>query len=255
MVRESVLAAPSQGWRLVGTSWHTAFWGYRFYQGLIQLKPQPINLQSPRHPATLASSLRYLISYFYTTLMAGYRRLGRKQDCFTLLGVMQQHAVLPSATVFSVLQQACWGHLDATGEVRQILRLMEDMNVQPETSNYNALIRTYGDAGLFTNALQVANRLREAGVPWNEFTYTYLIFAAVNAGQVELAVRLLSQMRSDGVRPTSKQYISVFLGLAQAGYYEDAKRVFKRLVKLGSCGTQAFNVMIGDLFEFECFEL
>eukprot|EP00438_Fugacium_kawagutii_P028979 Skav210540 [mRNA] locus=scaffold3045:417603:422174:- [translate_table: standard] len=186
---------------------------------------------------------RYLISYFYTTLMAGYRRLGRKQDCFTLLGVMQQHAVLPSATVFSVLQQACWGHLDATGEVRQILRLMEDMNVPPETSNYNALIRTYGDAGLFTNALQVANRLREAGVPWNDFTYTYLIFAAVNAGQVELAVRLLSQMRSDGVRPTSKQYITVFLGLAQAGYYEDAKRVFKRIHCRQGCMSAAVETM------------
>lgn len=186
-----------------------------------------------------------LTTYLYATLMAGYRRLGCVQDCFTIFGVVQQHAVQPSAIVFAILQQACWGHLDATGEVRQILRLMEDMNVQPETSNYNALIRTYSDSGQFTNALQVANRLREAGVAWNEFTYTYLLFAAVNAGQVELGVRLLSQMRSDGVRPSSKQYITVFLGLAKSGYYEDAIRVFERLVSLGSCGTEAFNVMIG----------
>ena len=197
----------------------------------------------------LAHSRRFLplTTYLYATLMAGYRRLGRLQDCFTIFGVVQQHAVQPNAIVFAILQQACWGHLDATGEVRQILRLMEDMNVEPGTSNYNALIRTYSDSGQFTNALQVANRLREAGVAWNEFTYTYLLFAAVNAGQVELGVRLLSQMRSDGVRPSSKQYITVFLGLAKSGYYEDALRVFERLVSLGSCGTEAFNVMIGDL--------
>ena len=194
-----------------------------------------------------------LTTYLYATLMAGYRRLGRVQDCFTIFGVVQQHAVQPSAIVFAILQQACWGHLDATGEVRQILRLMEDMNVQPETSNYNALIRTYSDSGQFTNALQVANRLREAGVAWNEFTYTYLLFAAVNAGQVELGVRLLSQVRSDGVRPSSKQYITVFLGLAKSGYYEDAIRVFERLVSLGSCGTEAFNVMIGDLLMVKIF--
>ena len=180
--------------------------------------------------------------------MAGYRRLGRLQDCFTLLGVVQQHAVKPDNVFFAILQQACWNHLDATGEVRQILRLMEDLEVPPQISNYNALIKTYGDSGQFTNALQVANRLREAGVAWDEFTFTYLLDAAVSAGQVELAVRLLSQMRNDGVRPGSRQYITVFLGLAQAGHYEDAIRVFERLVSLGSCGTQAFNVMIGDLF-------
>ena len=191
---------------------------------------------------------RYLLEYLYATLMAGYRRLARLQDCFTLFGVMQQHAGQPNQVVFAILQQACWGHLDATSEVRQILRLMEDMQVQPGTVNYNALIKTHSDSGQFTNALSVANRLREAGVAWDDFTYRYLLLAAVGAGQVELGVRLLSQMRSDGVRPSSKQYITVFLGLAQAGYYEDAARVFERLVSLGSCGTQAYNVMIGGLF-------
>eukprot|EP00434_Breviolum_minutum_P020963 symbB.v1.2.018493.t1/scaffold1477.1/size133841/7 len=152
---------------------------------------------------------KYLLEYLYATLMAGYRRLARLQDCFTLFGVMQQHAGQPNQVVFAILQQACWGHLDATSEVRQILRLMEDMQVQPGTVNYNALIKTHSDSGQFTNALSVANRLREAGVAWDDFTYRYLLLAAVGAGQVELGVRLLSQMRSDGVRPSSKQYITV----------------------------------------------
>ncbi|CAK9027948.1 Pentatricopeptide repeat-containing protein At5g39710 (Protein EMBRYO DEFECTIVE 2745) [Durusdinium trenchii] len=106
---------------------------------------------------------------------------------------------------------------------------MEDMKVSPTTTNYNALIRTYS----------------EAAVPWDEFTYHYLLAAAVAAGQVKLAVELLSGMRKDGVRPQARHYITVFLGLAQNGYYEDAMRVFQRLRSMGICSTYAFNVMIG----------
>ena len=158
---------------------------------------------------------------------------------------MRQHGVRPSDISFGIIQQACRGHLDATAEVRQVLRLMEDMEVAPSTFNYNALIVTYADAGQFTNALQVGNRLREASIPWDQYTYQHLLRAAVTAGQAELTVRLLNQMRSDGLRPLASHYLTVFLGLAQAGYYEDAERIFQRLLKTKRCSTQAFNVMLG----------
>ena len=177
--------------------------------------------------------------------MAAYRRLGRLQDCLTVLGLMRQHGVRPSDISFGIIQQACRGHLDATAEVRQVLRLMEDMKVAPSTFNYNALIVTYADAGQFTNALQVGNRLREASISWDQYTYQHLLRAAVTAGQAELTVRLLNQMRSDGLRPMASHYLTVFLGLAQAGYYEDALRIFERLQKTNRCSTQAYNVMLG----------
>ena len=184
-------------------------------------------------------------SPLYATLMSAYRRLGRLRDCFTVLGVMQRRSVQLDGVVFAILQQACWGHDDATAEVRQLLRLMETLTVQPTTINYNALVRTYTDTGQFTNALQVANRMKEAGIRWDQFTYKYLLDASVNAGQLELAVKLLSSMRSDGARPRDKHYISVFLGLAKAGFYEDAARVFERLSTRSVAGPQAWNLMMG----------
>eukprot|EP00434_Breviolum_minutum_P019663 symbB.v1.2.017344.t1/scaffold1353.1/size123746/6 len=89
-----------------------------------------------------------------------------------------------------------------------------------------------------TLALQVANRMREAGVSWNKNTYLNLIKAVSASGQVELALRLLTRMRSDGVRPGAAHYTCAFIGLAREGYYEDASRVFQRLVELGGAKNQ-----------------
>lgn len=77
--------------------------------------------------------------------------------------------------------------------------------------------RCYGSTGQMTLALQVANRMREAGgleshscrqagVAWNGNTYLNLIRAVSSAGQVELALRMLGRMRSDGVRPGAAHY-------------------------------------------------
>ena len=160
---------------------------------------------------------------------------------------MQQQRIRPSHVTFGILQQACWGHADAATEIRQLLRLMEVMEVTPERLNYNALIRAYSESGQLTMALQVANRMREAGISWDQFTYQYILAALVVEEQLQTAVRLLTGMRGDGVRPRAKHYMAVFVGLAQAGYYEDAVRVFQRLASIGPtfAGLFAYNVMMG----------
>ncbi|CAK8993076.1 Beta-galactosidase (Beta-gal) (Lactase), partial [Durusdinium trenchii] len=39
---------------------------------------------------------QYDLTFLYATMMAGYRRIGRTKDCFTLLGVMRQHGIRPN---------------------------------------------------------------------------------------------------------------------------------------------------------------
>lgn len=183
--------------------------------------------------------------YLYTALMAGYSRLGRFRDTFSVLGILRQRKIRLSAVTFSILQRCCFSRLDAATDVRQLLRIMEQMGVTPETDNYNHLIDCYGQSGQMTLALQVANRMREAGISWNQITYLKLIKAVVASGQVELALRLLTRMRSDGVRPGAPHYTCAFIGLAREGYYEDASRVFQRLVELGGAKDPfAWNMMM-----------
>ncbi|CAJ1413478.1 unnamed protein product [Effrenium voratum] len=189
--------------------------------------------------------LKYDPLYLYTALMAGYFRVGRFSDVFTMLGVMRQRGIRPNFVTFSILQKTCFARPNAAAEVRQLLRVMEQIRVDPETTNYNDLIQCYGQSGQMTLALQVANRMREAGIRWNKVTYLNLIKAVGSAGQVELALRLLTRMRSDGVRPEGAHYTCAFIGLARAGYYEDAQRVFQRLVDLGGVRNQfAYNMMM-----------
>eukprot|EP00930_Biecheleria_cincta_P031911 TRINITY_DN22127_c0_g2_i1.p1 TRINITY_DN22127_c0_g2~~TRINITY_DN22127_c0_g2_i1.p1 ORF type:complete len:1112 (-),score=193.73 TRINITY_DN22127_c0_g2_i1:53-3322(-) len=184
--------------------------------------------------------------YLYATLMAGYARLGRFKESFTLLGAMGLRGIRPSAFTFQILQHMCRLNIDSVREVRQLLRLMEQFGVEAETSNYNALIDSYGRSGQFAAALQVANRMREAGIPWDQWTYLALINAVIASDQVELALRLLAKMRRDGVRPTDRHYTNTFVGLARAGFYEDASRVFRRLASMKGLASQfAYNMMLG----------
>jgi len=87
--------------------------------------------------------------------------------------------------------------------------------------------------------------MREANIPWDQWTYFHLINAVVGSGQVELSLRLLAKMRKDGVRPTASHYTLAFVGLAQAGFYEDAARVFRRLASIRGLATRfSYNMMI-----------
>lgn len=70
--------------------------------------------------------------YLYTAIMAGYARLGRFKDAFSVLGVLRQRRIRPNSATFSILQRCCLGRLDAAGDVRQLLRIMEQMGVAPD---------------------------------------------------------------------------------------------------------------------------
>lgn len=181
----------------------------------------------------------------YNVIMDGYTRLGRYKEAFSMLGVLRQRGLRPSHVTFGILQRCCLDRLSAASDVRQLLRIMEQISVEPETMNYNFLIDCYGQSGQMTLALQVANRMREAGLSWNGSTYLNLIKAVSSADQVQLALKLLGRMRSDGLRPTAAHYTCAFIGLARAGYFEDATRVFQRLVELGGAKNQfAYNMMM-----------
>ncbi|CAE7454387.1 EMB2745 [Symbiodinium natans] len=187
----------------------------------------------------------YDISFLYTALMAGYLRIGRVNEIFSILGAMRQHGLRPGPVIFSILQKCCHARLDPASDIRQLLRIMEQIGVPPETANYNELIRSYGLTGQMTLALQVANRMREAGIAWDSFTYLFLIQAVSSAGQVEMAMRFLTRMRQDAIRPGVSHYTCTFIGLATAGYYEDASRVFQRLVDVGGARSQfPYNMMM-----------
>jgi len=182
----------------------------------------------------------------YNTMMSGYTKLGMLKDAFSVLGCLRARSIKPDSYTFQILMHACMQYSPyGVQECRQLLRVMQQMGVEPTTANYNVLIRGYGLSGQLTSALRIANRMREAGVPWNRYTYYYLISAVVTAGQVELSLRLLAKMRRDGVRPTSMHYTIAFVGLARAGFYDDAGRVFRRLTSINNLAAQyAYNMMI-----------
>jgi len=186
------------------------------------------------------------VTYAYTAFMAAYARMNRMKDCFAFLGTLRARRIVPDPAAFHVLMNLCLVNSPyATQEVRQLLRMMQQVGVEPSTNHYNVLIRAYALSGQVSSAIIVANRMKDSGVPWDNVTYYFIIRGLVDASQVELALRLLAKMRKDGVRPNSRHYVVAFVGLAAAGFFEDACRVFRRLVSLKDPVSQhSYNMMI-----------
>mmetsp|Transcript_37356 Transcript_37356/g.74076 ORF Transcript_37356/g.74076 Transcript_37356/m.74076 type:complete len:1029 (+) Transcript_37356:206-3292(+) len=202
--------------------------------------------RSRLHQDVPAEKSRDITIMCYNTLMSGYFRQGMLKEGFSILGCMRARGRQPDSVSFQILMHACMQQ-SAYGiqECRQLLRVMQQMDIQPTTANYNILIEGYAKSGQLTSALRVANRMRDAGVAWDCYTYLFLMCAVNKAGQVEVSLRLLSKMRQDGVRPSDTHYIMAFVGLAEEGFYEDACRVFRRLESIQGLATQkAYNVMI-----------
>lgn len=184
--------------------------------------------------------------YLYNVLMGGYLKARRLKDMYALVGTLRWRDMRPNFVSFVLLMTASMERSSyGTQECRQILRIMQQMGVSPQTCNYNVLIRGYGVTGQLTNALRVANKMREAGIAWDSWTYLRLIAAVITAGQVELSLRLLAKMRRDGVCPQRQHYTIAFVGLARAGFHEDAGRVFRRLCSLGGLANiESYNTML-----------
>lgn len=203
-------------------------------------------LQREGGPAKLIRGLRQPVA-LYNALMTGYAKMGRIMDTFAVLGSMRCRGIRPDSYTFHILMNMCMKNsTSGVEECRQLLRLMQQMHVEPSAENYNMLISGYGSSGQLTSALRVANRMREAGIPWSSYTYFHLIGAVIAAGQVELSLRLLAKMRKDGVRPLEMHYCLAFVGLARASFYEDAGRVFRRMASVKDLTDPvAYNMMVG----------
>jgi len=182
----------------------------------------------------------------YNTLMSGYVKLKLLKDAFSILGCMRRRGIRPDVYSFHILMLACLKQsLYGTQECRQLIHVMEQMGIQPSVANYNTVIRGYASTGQLTSALKLANQMREAGVAWDKYTYLHLIRAVITGDQVVLSLRLLARMRRDGVRPLEVHYTMTFVGLANAGFYDDASRVFRRLISMGDLASPwAYNLMI-----------
>ena len=109
-----------------------------------------------------------------------------------------------------------------------VLDRMEGERIQPSIITFNTLIDSVARSRNTSMLRSILNRLEEYqyGLKANARTYSSLIHACCQIGEIEIAFKYLLAMHKEGLAPTEITYSSLLHGCGAAG---DIKRAFQLL--------------------------
>ena len=100
-----------------------------------------------------------------------------------------------------------------------------DKMPERDVISWSSLILGYGLSGNVDTALDLFDRMREAGVKPNDVTFLGALSACTHTGMVERAYTYFEMMKEYQVAPELKHYACMVDCLARAGMLEDAERI------------------------------
>jgi len=183
----------------------------------------------------------------YNALMAAYIKEGRMKEAFSLLGPLRWRGIRPNHYTFHILMTGCLqSGPSGLQQCRHLMRFMTRLQLQPSIAHYNVVIKGYMETGQPKRAVDLAQSIRHRmGYAWDRHTFGYVILAMCLMGKVKMALWFLGRMRQEGFRPSKDHYSTLFMHLAAEGYYQDACKVFDKVLAMrGEDDILSFNLMI-----------
>ncbi|KAI9793930.1 MAG: hypothetical protein M1833_000499 [Piccolia ochrophora] len=113
------------------------------------------------------------------------------------------------------------------------------------TTMWNHILNARGFQRNLPEVMRVYQRMLDAGVPFDTFTYAALINSLVLSRQYTQAAKILrTVMRREGVRPTSLHFGIVMRGYMRSGDLENLMKLFRRMHKMNIKSTVSTNLAI-----------
>jgi len=176
----------------------------------------------------------------FNTLMKGRARLGQLAKCLELKADMERMGVVPSEVTFGILLDACVKSRDLPA-ARDIFAGLVGNGLQPNAVHYTTLIKGLVAGGCLGEATAVLRKMRATPSAGGRgqtcgpdiVTYSTLVKAHADQGDVQTALCVLEDMLAQGIKPDLIIFNAVLGG---AGNAQEVRSV---LMKLATCGLQA----------------
>jgi pentatricopeptide repeat protein len=170
----------------------------------------------------------------YNTLMKLYAKAGNLDHCFKLRAEMTQQGVKPSEVTFGILLNACVGagYFD---RARDIFAELCNSGVRLNVVHCTTFIKGLISAERLHEADDVLNEMsRSPGTKPDLITYSILVKAYADHGDVSAAFTVLKRMLDEDIKPDEIIFNSV-LGSCSVGPAEVSQSlsVFNSLLELG----------------------
>merc|ERR1719326_305046 len=170
----------------------------------------------------------------YNTLMKYNARAGQLSRCFELRAEMLEKGLEASEVTFGILLDVCVG----AQELDFARKVFDDLcasGLQLNVVHCTTFIKGLVGAGKLDEAAGVLQEMvHSAGVKPDLITYSTIVKAYADAGDVASALKMLSKMLEEGVRPDEIIYNSVLTGCCVFPVKSaHVMRTFETLIGLG----------------------
>lgn len=159
----------------------------------------------------------------YSTVIKGYCVRGDLEAGIRLLGRMRQKGIEPDAVLYNSLLDGC-AHQQLRKLTEKVLADMEGPGgIAPSNYTLSILVKLYGRCKDMDKLFEVVESYpAEYGFKLNAKVYTCLMSALISNGQLTQALEVFQKMKDAGSAPDAKTYQTILSGCLRQGSISSA---------------------------------
>lgn len=133
-------------------------------------------------------------NYIYNILIGACADVGYTKKAFKLFNEMKRRALKPTGDTYTCLFEACanspWP-VDGLKNAKHLRELMIEKGIDPNITNYNAMIKAFGRCGDIATAFQIVDEMMSKKIKVRVHTLNHLFHACISDKQNGLRHALL----------------------------------------------------------------
>lgn len=122
-------------------------------------------------------------NYIYNILIGACAEVGYTKKAFKLYNDMKRRALKPTGDTYTCLFEACanspWA-VDGLQNAQHLRTLMIEKGVEPNLTNYNAMIKAFGRCGDLVTAFQIVDEMVSKKIKIRVHTFNHLLHACIS---------------------------------------------------------------------------
>merc|ERR1719221_1867184 len=134
-------------------------------------------------------------------MIRGYAQSGQPK-ALELFKRMQAEGIQATAVTFNSVLDMMVRQLADPARLQGVMDEMHSASVSPDVATYSILIKASCNAGQLDGAISLFRQCRSRGLAFDEVAFNTLLLACSKAEQVSMADEILAEMRSVGLAPT-----------------------------------------------------
>merc|ERR1719343_649682 len=139
----------------------------------------------------------------YTSLIRGFANAKKPHKALQLYQQMRREGTEATAVTFNSILDVIARQVSNPAQLQEIVDDMHRASVQPDVATYSILIKASCNAGQVVGALSLFRQLRGRGLAFDEVAFNTLLLACSKAEMLTDAEEILAEMRAVGVAPTN----------------------------------------------------